>query len=774
MNIDAILEKMSLKDKISLCSGANFWETKAMPQYGIPSIFMCDGPHGLRKQENASDMLGINNSLPATCFPTAVTTGMSWDTSLMERIGRAIGAEASDCGVSLVLGPGANIKRDPRCGRNFEYISEDPCVTGNMAAAFIRGLQTNGTAASLKHFACNQQEESRFTSDGIVDERTLREIYLTGFETAVKEGRPGTVMCSYPKINGIHASDHKELLTDILRTEWGFDGLVVTDWGAMNDRIEAFRAGCDLNMPGGSDYMEHEVYEAVMSGSLSEAEVDACARRLLELVERSQAQQRESFECNAHHALAREAAEQGAVLLKNEGGILPLSEDQKLALIGSMAASPRYQGAGSSHINPYRLVSAREAMPDCAYAPGCDEKGGTTDELIAEAVTAAKAADVAVVFAGLPASYESEGFDREDLAMPAGHLRMIEAVAEANAHTVVVLSCGCVVECPWADSVKAILYLGLPGQAGGEAAANLLYGKANPSGKLTESWPYTYSDCPTAGCFGSKDALYTEGVYVGYRYYDKAGAAVRWSFGYGLSYTEFEYSDLHTDGNTVSITVTNTGSRAGGEVLQLYIEPHTVGLHRPLRELKAFKKVFLQPGESCTVDFELTERSLALWQDGWKVPAGRYDIAVGGLRCTLEKSGEAVPAPSWQAGSWYENPKGSPSQAQWETMLGRGYVETVPVKGQFTMDNSVMEMKDHSLIMKIMFKATEAVVSRGFGGKKDYDDPDFRMMMAASAGGPLRSMQISGGIRGGLMKGMLHMANGRFLKGLATMISGKG
>ncbi len=772
MNIDAILEIMTLKDKIALCSGADFWQTKAMAQCGIPSLFMCDGPHGLRKQEEGADMLGINESRPATCFPTAVTTGMSWDVSLMERIGRAIGKEASACDVGLVLGPGANIKRDPRCGRNFEYISEDPYVTGKMAAGLIRGLQANGTAASLKHFACNQQENSRFNSDSILDERTLRELYLTGFEIAVKEGKPGTVMCSYPKINGIHASDNKELLTDILRTEWGFDGLVVTDWGAMNDRIEGFRAGCDLNMPGGSEYMEAEVLEAVQSGKLSEEAVNASALRSLELVFRER--RKESFDREEHHALAREAAEAGAVLLKNADDILPLKKNQKVTLIGHMAKEPRYQGAGSSHINPIRLVSAVDAMPGCSYAPGCDEKGNTTESLIAEAVAAAKNADIPVLFVGLPGKYESEGFDRDTLQMPEGHLRLIAEVSKVNPNTVVVLTCGSVVECPWADSVKAILYMGLPGQAGGEAIANLLYGKVNPSGKLTESWPYSYADCPTAGCYGTKDAQYREGIYVGYRYYDKAGISVRWPFGHGLSYTSFAYSDLQVDGDRVTVTVTNTGAVAGAEVVQLYIAAHTEGLHRPVRELKGFRKVFLQPGEAATMEFSLNDRSFAIWSGGWKVPAGCYEIQVGTLTAEIQKEGAKAPAPTWQSGSWYEYPKGTPTQEAWETMLGRKYMEIIPTKGQFTMDNSVMEMKDHSFIMKIMYKATESVIAKGFGGKKDYDNPDFRMMMAASAGGPLRSMQISGGIKGGLFNGLLHMANGHPLRGIWTMITGRG
>ncbi len=771
MNIDAILERMTLKEKLALCGGGDFWQTKAMKQYGIPGLFLCDGPHGLRKQEKATDMLGIHEARPATCFPTAVTTGMSWDAALMERIGRAIGKEASHHAVGVVLGPGANIKRDPRCGRNFEYISEDPYVTGKLAAGLIRGLQANGTSASLKHFACNQQETSRYNSDSILDERTLRELYLTGFEIAVKEGKPDTVMCAYPKINGLHASDHKVLLTDILRGEWGFAGAVVTDWGAMNDRILGFQAGCDLNMPGGSRYMEREVLAAVASGRLSQGDIDACARRVLALIARDR--ETETFDKEAHHALAREGAEAGAVLLKNEAGILPLKKGQKIALLGTMAKEPRYQGVGSSHINPFRVVCAKDAMPGCAYAPGCDAQGNTTDALLAEAVATAKAAEIAVLFVGLPGECESEGFDRDSLAMPEGHLRLIEAVAQANANTVVVLTCGSVVECPWAEAVKAILYMGLPGQAGGEAIANLLYGNVNPSGKLTESWPDTYAHCPTAGCFGTKDAQYREGIYVGYRYYDKAGVKVHWPFGFGLSYTSFAYSDLQAEGDRVSVTVTNTGAVAGAEVVQLYIAPHTEGLHRPVRELKGFQKVFLQPGQAERVTFSLEDRSFALWDGAWKVPAGRYDILVGDLKASLWKEGVSVPAPAWQPGSWYENPQGTPTQQAWEAMLGRKYVQELPVKGQFTMDNSIAQMKDQSLLMKLGYHCVVWFLTRRYGVKKTDPHPEFRMMLACSVGAPLRSLQISGGIRGGLFRGLLHMANGHFFRGLRTMITGK-
>ena len=775
MDIEKILQQMTLEDRIALCSGENFWETKKYEKYGIPSLFMCDGPHGLRKQENVADMLGVNESRKATCFPAEVTTAGSWDPELLTAIGSAIGQEAREQGVGLVLGPGVNLKRNPLCGRNFEYFSEDPYLAGKLAVGFIRGAEAQGIGTSLKHFAANSQELSRFTSDSVLDERTLRELYLTAFEIAVKEGKPSTVMCAYPKLNGVHCSDNKALLTDILRTEWGFSGLVVTDWGAMNDRIEGFRAGCDLNMPGGSDYMEKEVLQAVKNGTLPESCVDDSARRVLKLVFRAAETLKEKTDCDyeAHHALAKRAAVEGAVLLKNEGGILPLKKDAKIAVIGAMAKNLRYQGSGSSHINPTKLSQPLDFLPGTLYAPGCDDRGDTTEDLLSQTAKTAQEAEIAVIFAGLPDRYESEGFDRADMKMPEGQLRMIDAVTAANPNTVVVLLCGSAVECPWADRVKGILYMGLPGQAGGEAVADLLCGRANPSGKLAESWPLSYADVPSSEIYGkTDDALYEEGLYVGYRYYEKSGVAVRWPFGYGLSYTTFAYSDLTVDGNAVSVAVKNTGSFAGAEVVQLYIRAPQDGLHRPLRELKGFQKVFLQSGESRTVTFPLTDRSFAVWQDGWKIPAGKYTVCIGGLTAEVEKSGETLPVPAWQKGSWYECCTGKPDQAQWEAMLGRRYAPPVLKKGSFTMENTVEEMKDYSLIMKIMYKATEHVIAKGNGGKIDYENPNFRMQMASSAGGPLRSMMISGGMKGGVLPGMLEMANGHFFRGLWRMIRG--
>lgn len=779
MGLEQAVAQMTLEEKIALCSGADFWHTKAMERYGIPTMMMCDGPHGLRKQEDAADMLGVNQAVPATCFPTAVSTACSWDAELLSEIGQAIGAEAAAQGVGLVLGPGANLKRDPLCGRSFEYFSEDPYLTGKLAAGYIRGAESTGVSTSLKHFAFNSQEYKRFSSDSVMDERTMRELYLAGFELAVKEGRPSAVMCAYNKINGEHCSDSKMLLTDILRDKWGFDGMVVTDWGAMSDRIRGFAAGCDLNMPGGSAYMEKEAAQAVRDGTLSETDIDRCAERVLRLVEKGIAaiQNAKPVDMEAHYALTRRAAAESAVLLKNEDAILPIVDQNEAVFIGHMTKELRYQGAGSSHINPWKLTGVLDACPGVAYAEGCDADGGTTEILLTEAVQAAKGAKTAVVFAGLTDKYESEGFDREDMKMPEGHNRLIEAVATANPNTVVVL-CGSAVELPWADKVKGILYMGLPGEAGGDAIRDLLFGRAAPCGKLAESWPLRYEDCVTSSYYahGRKDAHYREGLYVGYRYYATAGVPVRYPFGYGLSYTTFAYADLNIDGDTVTCTVTNTGAVAGKEIAQLYIAPPKGPLYRPARELKGFQKIALEPGESKTVTFQLDDRSFAVWNGSWVIPGGRYTVLVGGssedlpLSGAVEKETVSLTAPNVPA--WYFAPKGAPSHGDFETLVGSPVVEKQLKKGQFTMENTVMEMKDHSFIMKIMFKAVESTVAKGFGGKKDYSDPTFRMMINSAADCSLSGMKINGAMKNYVMEGMLELANGHFFRGITKMAKG--
>ena len=768
--VQDILSKMTLEDKISLCNGADFWHSKAMAQYGIPAVTMSDGPHGVRCQKNGADMLGVNESEPATCFPTAVTSGATWDAELLKAEGQAIGEEGLSYGVDVVLGPGVNIKRNPLCGRNFEYFSEDPCIAGAMGAAWVQGAQSTGAGTSLKHFAANNQEYKRFNGNSQVDERTLRELYLPAFETVIKAARPETVMCSYPRINNVHASDNHWLLTDVLRKDWGFAGLVVTDWGALCDRVKAMHAGCDLSMPGGSTYMEDWVAAAVRDGTLPESDVDACAARVIALALKGESRPKgHAFDKDAHNALAQKIAENGAVLLKNEDNILPLDAGG-IALIGEMARTMRYQGAGSSHINPTQLTTLCDAMPGVPFAAGCDVKGTVTEESLREAAETAKQAKIAVVCVGLPDIYESEGFDRETMAMPEGHIRLIETVAAANPNTVVVLFCGCAVEMPWLDKVKAVLYMGLPGQAGGAA---------DPSGKLTETWPLCYDDVPSRDTFGKKTTHYKEGLYAGYRYYDKAGKAVRFPFGYGLSYTQFAYSDLKIEGRTVSATVTNTGSTAGAEVVQLYVAPPQNGLYRPAKELKGFTKLSLQPGESQTVRFELNDRSFAVWCDGWQIPAGSYEICVGAsvadirLRTELTVDGVSLAAPDWQKGSWYETLQGLPTDAEFEKLCGSPLQsDPEPKKGAFTMEHSTMELKDISAVMMQMFKGTEATIAKSFGGKADYSDPTFKMMVMSGADAPLRAAVLSscGMFPANLAEGMLALANGHPLNGVKKLI----
>ena len=780
MDIKKQISKMSLKDKIAFCTGADSCHTKSMEKYEIPAMKMSDGPHGLRCQNEKADMIGANESLPATCFPPAVTAGATWNPSLYYAEGEALGKEGLAANVSLILGPGCNIKRNPLCGRNFEYISEDPYLAGKMAASFIRGLQSTGASASLKHFAGNNQEYKRMNGNSQIDERTLREIYLKPFEIAVKEGKPNTVMCAYNKINGVHCSDSKRLLTDILRNEWGFDGMVVSDWTAINDRIESFRAGCDLNMPGGAQFMEPATEKAVQNRDLDEAYIDASVERILRLIEHSQKAKSVKINQESHHELAKIIAQQGAVLLKNEDNILPLAENDTV-LIGYMAKQIRYQGAGSSRVNPTKVVNLTDVMADAPYFSCCDSEGNVTEYALEQAVKIAKTRSIAVVTAGLPDSYESESFDREHMRLPDGHNKMIEAVAQANPNTVVVLMCGSAMELPWLDKVKAVLYMGLPGQAGGQAIADLLTGKANPCGKLTESWPISYDDVISKDTFGKRNPEYREGIYVGYRYYDKAEKDVCFPFGHGLSYTTFSYSDLRIDGNSVSVCVTNTGSVKGAEVVQLYVSPPKDGIFRPEKELKGFERVELEVGESKLVSFTLDEQCFCVWNDGWKIPQGIYKILIGASgrdirqQAEIQIKGKAIKTPIKQAESWYETLSGKPSREEWEGLMGHSVpVTPEPKKGQFTIDNSCREMKDSSLFMKIQYKSMEHNIAKDFGGKKDMSNPAFRMAFLSFSDCPMRSvaMNSNGNMNDYITQGMVDLANGHHFIGLSNLLKG--
>ncbi len=646
MNIDKIMAELTLEEKASLCSGDDFWHTKAVERLDIPRVMFSDGPHGLRK--NIEDSPNPNESIKSVCFPTACATACSFDRTLLEAMGKAIGEECQHEQLAVVLGPGCNIKRSPLCGRNFEYFSEDPYLAGEMASAHISGVQSRGVGTSLKHFACNNQEYRRLSVSAEVSERALREIYLVPFEKAVKQSKPWTLMCSYNRINGVYSSENKKLLTDILRDEWGFKGLVMSDWGAVNDRIEGVKAGIDLEMPSSNGKNDEIIVKAVRDGRLSEKDLDRCVRRVLELVDRytENASPETAWDKEKHHQLARKIADECIVLLKNDDDILPIDVNKKIAFIGKFAETPRYQGGGSSHINSLRVTSALEAsgeFADVTYAQGYDVYEDKTDEkLLEQAVKCAEEADVAVIFAGLPNSFESEGFDRKHMRMPECQLELIEKISNANKNVVVVLHNGSPIEMPFADKVKGIVECYLGGEAIGGAVCDVLFGKVNPSGKLAETFPKKLSDNPSYLNFpGEGDRVcYNEGIFVGYRYYDYKECEPLFPFGYGLSYTTFEYSNLHLSHSeindnkilTAEVTVTNTGKRTGKEVVQLYVSHKKASVIRPVKELKGFEKVELKPNESKKVVFRLDSRAFSYYEEAisdWFTEYGEYEIMVG-------------------------------------------------------------------------------------------------------------------------------------------------
>lgn len=780
MKAKEILEKMTLQEKVSLCIGKDFWQTKSFLEYGLPSMFMCDGPTGLRKQEDVSDNLGINNSRVATCFPTALTMANTWNEKLEKDLGKHIGKQAKNQKVGMVLGPGINIKRNPLCGRNFEYFSEDPYLAGKMGSSFIKGLQSEDIACSLKHFACNNQEYNRFTSDGIIDERTLHEIYLKAFEIAVKEANPRCIMSSYPKVNGIHCSNNKKLLNDILREKWGFSGVVVTDWGGMDDRVEAMRAGNDLIMPGGSDYMEKAVIDAVNNHELDEEDINKCAERIINLVLKQNEVVNKDCEVDydAHHKFALKAAQEGCVLLKNDN-LLPLNKNDKLLLVGAMAKNIRYQGAGSSHVNAFKVDEPIDYFYNYEFTLGVDDYGNTNEKLLNEIEDKANNVDKIIVFAGLPERYESEGFDRDNLYLPQGHIDMINKAKQTGKKVIVVLVCGCVVDMNWQDNIDAILYTGLLGEAAGQAISNLLYGKANPAGRLSETWPIKYEDVPNSKFFNTQtDALYKESIYVGYRYYDSAKIPVRYPFGYGLSYSNFKYKNFSFKDNKIKLTIKNDSKYDGSEVIQIYVLQTDCPIFKANKELKAFKKVFIKAHEEKEVEFIVNDEFFLMYDGGWKISKGNYVISIGISsrdiikEFKLKVKGETIEKKEYLTNSWYETLTGDIDDKVWEKLVGYKYEPKKHEKGKFTLEDSVMEMKDYSLIMKIMYKVVEKKIAKSNGGKVDYDNPEFKMMMACSAGGPMRSMMISGGIKGGLFYGLVDMANGHYLKGIIRMIKG--
>lgn len=709
MDIKALVSQMTLEEKCGMLSGLDVWHTKPVERLGIPPVMVSDGPHGLRKQDQAGDHLGMNDSIKAVCMPAACATTASFDRDLLYAQGQAIGASCQHEQVSVILGPAVNIKRSPLCGRNFEYCSEDPYLAGEMAAALINGIQSQGIGTSIKHFAANSQEHRRMSSSSNADERTLREIYLPAFETAVRKAKPWTVMCAYNRINGVYSSENPWLLTQVLRKEWGFDGYVVSDWGAVSDRVAGVAAGLDLEMPASGGINDKKVLEAVLAGELDEALVDQAVERILTVNYRylENAKPETPWDKEADHLLAAKIAGECMVLLKNEG-VLPLSREDRVAFIGEFAHKPRFQGGGSSHINCFRTTSALEAARDLnvLYAQGYSvARDEATDEMIAQAVAAAKQAKVAVVFAGLPDAYESEGYDRPHMAMPACQNKLIEAVAAANPNTVVVLHNGSPVEMPWIDRVKGVVEAYLGGQAVGLATVRVLYGDVNPSGHLAETFPRKLSDNPSYLFYGGEGdrADYREGVFVGYRYYDKKDMDVLFPFGFGLSYTTFAYENLRlsapeiTDRQTLTATVTvkNTGARAGKTVVQLYVGDRESTVLRPVRELKGFEKVALAPGESKDVTFLLDKRAFAYWNEDlhdWYVETGEFTIEIGQSSRDIRLSGTVT------------------------------VQSTVRVKKRYTMDSIFMDLMEDPEAVRVMGPMLDGIRKALTPGADDRSD----------------------------------------------------
>ena len=699
MKNQELLKKMTLEEKVGICSGKDFWTLKGIDRLGIPEIALTDGPHGLRKKNPDSNKPSIMDSIPATCFPTAVTTACSWDENLLYSMGEAMAEECLSERISIILGPGVNIKRSPLCGRNFEYFSEDPLLAGKMASALIKGIQSKNVGASLKHFAVNSQEKKRMTIDSVVDERALRETYLTAFEIAVKESQPWTVMNSYNKVNGTYSSDNGYLQNKILREEWGFEGVVVSDWGAVNDRVTGMINGNDLEMPTSGGYNDAKVCKAVREGRMKEESVDICADRMLTLIQKSKdALTVKSYDKLAHHNLASDICKQSLVLLKNEDNTLPLKKDKTIAVIGEMARCPRYQGAGSSKINPTQLDDAFDALLKKGYklnfAPGYYKKKNELNEImLKDACIIAERADSVLLFIGLTEEYESEGYDRENIDLPSSHVKLLEEILKVNENVTVVLYGGSPVTVPHLDKIKALVNGYLGGQAGGSALAEILSGDFNPCGKLAETYPLCLEDTPCYGRYPATGATaeHREGIFIGYRYYDSAKKDVLFPFGFGLSYTEFKYSGLKlskkkikdTDELTVSFKIKNTGKVAGSEIAQLYVKDCESTIYRPEKELRSFKKVYLEPGEEKTVELVLSKRAFAYYNvniNDWHVESGDFEILVGASsrdirlegKVAVESTVEAV-IPDYRetAPCYYEGRANEATAEEFEAVLGR-------------------------------------------------------------------------------------------------------
>ena len=796
-----IIKQMTLEEKAYLCSGKDFWHLESCERLGLKSIMVSDGPHGLRKHNDKKQKTDLMGSVPAVCFPTAVTTACSWDEELLYEMGEYLGEECKAEQISVLLGPGMNIKRSPLCGRNFEYFSEDPYLAGKIAASFIKGVQSKGIGTSLKHFAANNQETRRMTISSVADERTLREIYLTGFEIAVKEAKPWTVMNAYNRILGTYCAENDWLLNQVLRKEWGFDGVVVTDWGAENNIVDGIKAGQNLEMPTSKGLAPKKLIEAVKNGELDEAILDERVDQIVDVILKSQETLGEyTYSKEAHHDFARKVAENSMVLLKNENAVLPLKKEQKVAVIGEMAKTPRYQGAGSSQINAVTIDNTVDVLTkegiDFVYAQGYNRLKDATDEkLITEAVEAAKKAEVALLFIGLTDEFESEGFDRIHMDIPKCHVELAKAVMAANPNTVVVLSGGSPITMPWISSAKAVLNAYLGGEAGAGAVVNLLYGKVNPSGKLAETYPLALEDNPSYHNFpgNRKSVEYREGIYVGYRYYDKAKKEVLFPFGHGLSYTSFEYSDIKlsadsikdSDTLSVSFKIKNTGAVAGAEVAQIYVSDVESTIFRPEKELKGFKKVYLEAGEEKEVSLTLDKRSFAYYNvniHDWHIESGDFKVLVGASSADIKLEAvvnvvstlENVELPDYSktAPSYYSGDVMQVNDEEFKAVLGFDIPVYSTENQEVTLNSSLEDADFTSAGRKInkLIKGLMSMISKG-------DPATERMMSAMALQIPIRCfISMSMGVFSPKMAdGLCMILNGKgTLKGIGKILGGIG
>lgn len=798
--MNANLRDLTLEEKTSLLSGLDFWQSRGIPRIDLRPMFLADGPHGIRRQAAAADHLGLNPSIPATCYPTAATVANSWDIELAEKIGRHLGLEAAVQGVSVLLGPGMNIKRNPRCGRNFEYFSEDPLLSGKIAAAYVRGIQARGVAACVKHFAGNNQETRRLAIDSVIDERTLREIYLTAFEIAVREGGVKTVMSAYNRLNGDYSNENLHLLRDILRGEWGFDGCVITDWGGSNDRVAGLIAGNELEMPGTNGESDREILRAVKSGTLSASFVDEAVSRLIALNEWTRAGLESApaeIDIAEHHETARQAAEESIVLLKNEENLLPLFSSVSVAVIGEFADKPRYQGAGSSTVNPTNLRSALEIFEGSDGVTGHDggrikvigfERGyhryGQHDASMKKrACDLAAKADLVLLYIGLDEVTEAEGRDRDNLSLPANQIELIEAVAHVNPNVVAVLSCGAVIEMPWVGKVKALVHGYLGGQGGAEAMLGVLTGKVNPSGKLAETYPLRYESVPSAANFPGGEATveYREGLFVGYRHFASHPEQVLFPFGFGLSYTTFGYSDLTVDSTGAEVTVTNLGARFGKEVAQLYVSRKSDAVFRPERELKGFVKVALEGGESKRVRFafdEITFRYFNVKKNAWDVEAGEYKILVGASSADIRETAVLTVAGSeggpYEAGrlpSYFALNATSVGAHEFTTLLGRPLPPTDWDKTKPLGENDTVAQCKYAKGLFARFFYNMLMFAIWFLpkiGKRDTAN----LLMMSFYNMPFRGIakMMGGMVTRPMVEGLLMIVNGHFFRGMGKVI----